>query len=79
MRATILPQGHHTDQGPQGRGQYYGQGVYCGLSTASEVFIIFFYPTISYLCNYNAIYSLGKYCNRNTPNPQYFPLLISGG
>ena len=19
------------------------------------------------------------YCNRNTPNPQYFPLLISGG
>ena len=24
-----------------GRGQYDGQGVYCGLSTASEVFLIF--------------------------------------
>ena len=39
--------GYHTDQGPQGRDQYDGQGVYCGQSTASEVFlIILYYPTI---------------------------------
>ena len=42
MRVTILPsRGCYTDQGPQGRSQYYGQGVYCGLNTASEVFLIF--------------------------------------
>ena len=35
------PLGYHTDQGPKGIGQYDGQGVYCGLSTASEVFLIF--------------------------------------
>ena len=35
------PLGCYTDQGPLGRGQYDGQGVYCGLSTASEVFLIF--------------------------------------
>ena len=40
MRVTILPLGYYTDQGPYGRGQYNGQGVYCGLSTASEVFLI---------------------------------------
>ena len=32
---------YHTDQSPQGHGQYAGQGEYCGLSTASEVFLIF--------------------------------------
>ena len=30
--------GYHTDQGPSGEGQYNGQGLYCGQSTASEVF-----------------------------------------
>ena len=39
MRASILP--YYTDCGPMGRGQYNGQGVYCGLSIASEVFLIF--------------------------------------
>ena len=39
MRAAILPLGYYTtDQGPQGRGQYDGQRVYCGLSSASELF-----------------------------------------
>ena len=46
MRATILaqantPLGHHTDQGHTGYGQYDGQGMYFGPSTASEVFLIF--------------------------------------
>ena len=42
MRVTILPYiGYHIDQGPQGRGQYDDQGVYCGLSTVSEVFLNF--------------------------------------
>ena len=48
MRATILPQGYHTDQGPLGRGQYNGQGVYCGLSTPSAVFLIFTTQLYSY-------------------------------
>ena len=42
MRATMFPYAiilH--DQGPPGHGQYNGHGVYCGLSTASEVFLIF--------------------------------------
>ena len=38
-----------------GRGQYDGQGMYCGLSTASEVFLIFNNQLYSWLCNYNAI------------------------
>ena len=32
--------GYYTDQGPLGCGQYNGQGVYCGLSTGSEVFLM---------------------------------------
>ena len=35
------PLGNYTDHGQEGSGQYNGQGVYCGLSTASEVFRIF--------------------------------------
>ena len=31
-----------------------GQGVYCDLSTASEVFVIFTTQLYSYLCTYNA-------------------------
>ena len=50
------PLGCHTDQGPQVRGQYDGQGVYCGLSTASEVFI-FTTQQYLYLCDYHAIVS----------------------
>ena len=36
-----MPQGHYTDQGSKGRGQYDVQGAHCSLSTASEVFHIF--------------------------------------
>ena len=35
------PLGFYTDQSPEGRGQYDSLGVYCGQSTASEVFLIF--------------------------------------
>ena len=41
MRAIILPLSIYTDQGPKGRGQCNSQGVYCGLITASETFLIF--------------------------------------
>ena len=48
MRATLL-----------GCGQciyiYDGQGVYCGLITASEVFLIFTTQLYSCLCSCNAI------------------------
>ena len=46
MRVTPLPMGH---------GQYDGQGMYCGPSTASEVFLILTNQLYSGLCNYNAI------------------------
>ena len=38
MRATILPKAIILTKG---HGQYDDQGLYCGLSTASEVFLIF--------------------------------------
>ena len=41
MWGTKDPLDYYTDHGPLGRGQYNGQGVYCGLSTASGVFPIF--------------------------------------
>ena len=56
------------------------RGKYCGLST--EVFIIFTTQQYSFLCDYGAIVSYidkKEYCNRNTPKPQYPPLLTSGG
>ena len=43
------PLGCYTDQGQQGRVQYDGQGVYCGASTASEVFLIFTTQLYQYL------------------------------
>ena len=42
----------------------------------------FYYPTIfisMQLWQYFHILTRGKFCNRNTPNPQYFPLLTSSG
>ena len=41
MRVTILPEAAILTIG---RGQYDGQGVYCGLSTAFEVCFYFYYP-----------------------------------
>ena len=38
------PLGHHTDRGPMGLGQYNSLGEYCGLSTASEVFLLLLGP-----------------------------------
>ena len=67
-KKTVIP----TDQEPWGCGQYDGQWVYCGLSTASEVLLIFATKVYSCLCNYDAIVSYidkEKYCNRITPNP----------
>ena len=49
MRATILPQAIILTKVHMGYGQYVDQGVYHGLSTASEVVLILtkYYPTIS--------------------------------
>ena len=64
-----------------GLGKYDGLGEYYGLNTASEGCLNFTTQLYSYLCYYNICHILtrGKYCIRNTPNPQYFPLLTSGG
>ena len=79
MRATILPETVILTKAHRAAAK--GKGVYCGLSTASEVFL--FFPTqcmfIPLQCNSFKILTRRKYCNRNTPNPQYSPLLTSGG
>ena len=41
--------GHHTDRGPMGLGQYNSLRECCGLSTASEVFLILVAPPPLYL------------------------------
>ena len=65
------------------RSQCDGLGEYCGLSTASEVFLSFTTQLYSYFCNHNVIFfyilKRGTYHNKNTPNPQYSPLLTSSG
>ena len=58
------------------------KGCIGGMSTASEVFLIFTIQLYPCLCNYDAIFfhilTRGKYCKRNsTPEPQYFTLLTS--
>ena len=72
MRTTILPKAVILTKACR-RGQYGSQGVYCSLSTASEVFLIFTTQLYSCLCKYvcNGFHFMtrGKYCNRNTPNP----------
>ena len=45
----------YTDIGIMGHGQHNSQGVYCGLSTASEMFLIFTTQVYSCLCKYSAI------------------------
>ena len=52
MSATILPYAYILTKA---HSQYDGQGVYCGLSTASEVFLIFTTILYSCLCNPNEI------------------------
>ena len=51
MRATLLPMAHKAAVSIN----YNGQGVYCGLSTVSEVILFFTAQLYSCLCNYNAI------------------------
>ena len=50
MQATILPQAIILTK-------YDGLGVYCGLSTTYEVFLIFTTQQYSCLCSYTAIVS----------------------
>ena len=57
MRATTLTKAIILTKADRAPGQYKGQGVYCGLSTASEVFPFCTTKPYSYLCNYNAIFS----------------------
>ena len=63
--------------------KYDGQGVYCGLSTASEVFLIFttqIYSLFMHLkCPIVKESTRREYCPMNTPSLQYFMLLTSGG
>ena len=43
------PNGHHR---PMSLGQYNGQGVYCGLSTASEMFLFFYFLLLLLNCTH---------------------------
>ena len=51
MRATILPWAVILTKAHRAAGQYDGQGVYCGLSIVSEVFLIY-----SCQCNYETTF-----------------------
>ena len=79
MRATVLP---YAIIQTKVFGQYDGQGVYCGLSTASEMFLISttqlykYFPACLFLI---ARSSNLKYSFLHTPKQQYFMLLTSGG
>ena len=76
------PLGYYTDQGLYGRSQYDGQGECCGLSTASEVFLIFttqLYQFIVCILYLHYLVTSLKYSFLNTPNLQYFMLLTLGG
>ena len=79
----ITPLGCYTDQGPRGCSQYDGQGLYCGLSTASEVFLIFTTQMIlismNLKCTIVRALTKREYCYMNTLNLQYFMLLTSSG
>ena len=73
MRATILPWAVVP---------YDGKGVYCGPSTASEVFLIFTTQLYSWACNYDEIFSyIGKreVLQQDYNNSQYSHLHTSGG
>ena len=62
--------------------QYNGQGVYCGLSTASEVFLIFTTQLYQFLvCIFHLYYLVTslKYSFPNNPKQQYLRLLTSRG
>ena len=73
-----MPQEYHTEQGLKG----WVSMVYCGLSTASEMFLIFtsqIYSIYDLKLHIGQELTRREYYNRNTPNPQYSPLLNSGG
>ena len=50
--------GCYTDQGPRGNGQYNGQGMYCGLNTASVAFLIFTIQLYQYYIVYFFLFAL---------------------
>ena len=79
MRVTILPQAIILTKGCS---QCNGQGVYCGLNTASVVFLIFtsqLYQYFSVLFYFHYFMTSLKYSFLNTPKQQYFMLLASRG
>ena len=79
MRATIFPYAIILTK-VHIHGQYNGQGAYCGLSTASEVFLIFTTQLYQYFsCFLIALCMSIKYSFLNTPNLKYSLLLTSGG
>ena len=55
MRVTILPQAIILTKAHRGAVSMIAKGVYCSLSTASEVLLIFTTQLYSCLCNFNAI------------------------
>ena len=69
--------GHNTPlcYNTMGHGQYNGQVVYCGMSTASEVFLFFttqLYQYFSMLFLYSPYLGMSlKYSFLNTPKKQY--------
>ena len=78
MRGHNTPLGCYTDQGPY---SMMANGCIVAWILPLRCFL-FLLPNIFMsviMMQYCQILTRGKYCNRNTPSPQYSPLLTSGG
>ena len=82
MRATILPKAIILTKANRATVSMVAKGCIVArvLPLRCLLFLLPNYINFSApYCNGFHILTRGKYCNRNTPNPQYFPLLTSGG
>ena len=82
MRATILPKAIILTKAHRAAVSILAKGCIVARVLPLRYFL-FLLPNYIHICTiimqYVYILTRGKYCNRNTPNPQYFPLLTSGG
>ena len=82
MRVTILPKAVILTKAHRAVGSIMAKGCIVArvLLLRCFLFLLPNYIDVSALyCNRFHILPRGRYCNRNTPNPQYLPFLTSGG
>ena len=81
MRVTILPKAMVLTRAHGAAVSITAKGCFVAGVLPLRCFL-FQLPNYIHICaiimQYFSLLTRGKYCNRNTPNPQYFPLLTSG-